>query len=309
MDERLREAFGDVRASDALKNRTKTYLAGEIAKREKRAAPAPVFRRLAPVLACLLLLVAGFGGYQFYFTPVAAIRVEINPSLELGVNRLGRVVSAKGLNEDGQALAGETDVRFLSYEEALEKLLASTRVASCMEQGETLSISVIGDDTARTDALLAGVESCTAGHRNVAYCAGSTEEAASADEAGLPMAKYLIYEEIRALDPAFSAQEAAGMTMRQLRDHLDALTSGTESGEDSGNAESSESASSSVGGNGYGNGAGNGEGAGNGAGSGNGYGYGAGNGSGTGAGNGAGNGAGAGNGYGYGAGHGGHHGA
>ena len=268
MDERLREAFGDVRASDALKNRTKTYLAGEIAKREKRAAPAPVFRRLAPVLACLLLLVAGFGGYQFYFTPVAAIRVEINPSLELGVNRLGRVVSA----------AGETDVRFLSYEEALEKLLASTRVASCMEQGETLSISVIGDDTERTDALLAGVESCTAGHRNVAYCAGSTEEAASADEAGLPMAKYLIYEEIRALDPAFSAQEAAGMTMRQLRDRLDALTSGTESGEDSGNAESSESASSSVGGNGYGNGAGNGTGAGNGAGSGNGYGYGAGHG-------------------------------
>ncbi len=99
-------------------------------------------RRLAPVFACLLVLLLGFAGYQAAFVPVAAIRVEINRAVELGVNRLGRVVSSSGLNEDGEALAEEENVWFLPYGEAIDRLLENSRVANCLAQGETVSIGV-----------------------------------------------------------------------------------------------------------------------------------------------------------------------
>ncbi len=270
MDERIRDAFEGVRAGDALKSGTKAYLAREIAKREARRAPS--VRRLAPVFACLLVLILGFAGYQAAFVPVAAIRVEINPAVELGVNRLGRVVSSSGLNEDGEALAQEENVWLLPYEEAIDRLLANSRVADCLAQGETVSIGVVTDDEDEAASLLAGVESCTAGRSGVACCAVGGEEAALAAEAGLPLAKYGVYEEILALDPSFTAEEAASMTMRALRERLLSLTEG--SGEDGGSDMEAETPSGGGAGNGYGSG----NGAGNGTGNGTGNGYGAGNG-------------------------------
>ena len=225
MDERVREAFGAVKAGDALKNRTKSYLAREIAKREKRRAPA--VRRLAPVFACLVVLLLGFAGYQLAFVPVAAIRVEINPAVELGVNRFGRVVSSEGLNEDGEALAQEENVWFLPYEEALGRLMENSLVADCLARGDTLSIGVVSDDEDEAGALLAGVESCTAGRRGVACCAVDGEEAGHAAAAGLSLAKYGVYEQIRALDPSFTAEEVASLTMRELTERLAALSGGT----------------------------------------------------------------------------------
>ena len=278
MDERLHGAFGSVRADEALKDRTKAFLAREIARRERRSA-LPV-RRLAPVLACLLLLLVGFGGYQFYFTPVAAIRLEINPALELGVNRLGRVVSSQGLNEDGEALAQEVDVRFLPYEEALERLMADSRVEEPLEAGALLSIEVIGDDETGTGEILAAVETCTAGSGNVSCCAGSAGEAAEAAEHGLTLSRYRLYTAIRALDPSFTAEEAAALTMRELRGRLAALEGGASS-ENGGSAGAGQGN-----GPGDGTGAGTGQGSGPGDGAGQGYGPGDGTGMGTGAGHG-----------------------
>ena len=112
------------------------------------------------------------------------------------------------------------------------------------------------------------------------------EEAALAEEAGLPLAKYGVYEEILALDPSFAAEEAASMTMRALRERLLSLTEG--SGEDGGSDMEAEAPSGGGAGNGYGAGSGYGQGAGEGNGSGNGYGNGHGAGNGDGNGNGRG---------------------
>lgn len=306
MDERLHDALGSVRADEALKSRTKEFLAGKIAGRADRRA-APALRRLAPVLACLLVLLAGFGGYELYFTPVAAIRLEINPALELSVNRLGRVVSSQGLNEDGEALAREVGVRFLPYEEALGRLMESSRVEEPLQQGEVLSIEVIGDG-GETGEILAGVESCTENRRNVSCCAGSAEEAAQAAEYGLSLAKYQMYEEIQALDPSFTAEEAASLTMRGLRELLASLQDGggTASGDSTGNGSGGYGTGAGYGpGDGSGNGSGGpGNGAGCGPGDGSGSGSG-GNGMGCGPGGGSGSGSGGtGNGTGYGPGNG-----
>ena len=47
-------------------------------------------------------------------------------------------------------------------------------------------------------------------------------------ELGLPLGKYHAYEELHALDPSITPEEAAGMTMRELRDRIDACQDGDE---------------------------------------------------------------------------------
>jgi len=92
MDERIRDAFASIHAGEELKESTRAVLEQA---RTRRRRPA---RALAAAVACLVLLVVGIGGYQFYFTPTSVLSIDINPSLELGVNRFDKVVSVHSYN-------------------------------------------------------------------------------------------------------------------------------------------------------------------------------------------------------------------
>ena len=78
MQDRIRAAFDSVHAEDALKERTRRFLAGKT--RNYAHGPAPAYRRLAPVLACFLFLLLGLGGYWLYFLPTSYISIDVNPS-------------------------------------------------------------------------------------------------------------------------------------------------------------------------------------------------------------------------------------
>ena len=219
MDERLKEAFGQVRAEDSLKAATRARLAAARAGR-KRSAPR---YWLAAAVACLALLVAGIGGYQFYFTPTTILSIDINPSLELGVNRFDKVVTVQGWNEDGQALADSLELRFLDYQEALGVLIGCRSIADRLAQGQLLSITVVGEDQVQSDRLLAGAEACTAGQENVRCGHGDAQTLEEAHHAGLSMGKYQAFLELQALDPNVAPEDVAGLTMRQIRDWIDRL--------------------------------------------------------------------------------------
>ena len=117
----------------------------------------------AACAACMLMTI---GSLWLYFTPAAYISVDVNPSVELTVNRFDRVISLKGLNDDGAALAEDLNVRFLEYTEALEQVLNSDTIADLLSQEETVSITVAGADEARTAEMLSQVSACAAGRGN-----------------------------------------------------------------------------------------------------------------------------------------------
>ena len=89
MDERIRRAFGAVRADEDLKEKTLAALA----ERRSRSAPR---RPLAAALAALALAVLTAAGGLAYATPAAAVSVDADASVELAVNAFGRVVGVNG---------------------------------------------------------------------------------------------------------------------------------------------------------------------------------------------------------------------
>ena len=175
--------------------------------------------------ACLAVLVV-LGGWRVYFTPTASVSIEINPWVELSVNRFDRVIAVSGRNDEGAALAEELDLRFLSCDEAIQTVLADTEVAALLAENAVMDIAVTGADEAQCGRLLSQAESCTAGWGSVhCYHAGS-EEAAAAREAGLSLGKYRMYQALRALDPAITAEEVRDMTMSRLQALLEDLSGG-----------------------------------------------------------------------------------
>lgn len=219
MDERLKNAFAQVRAGEELEENTRACLARARAGRRRRPAA-----RLAAAAACLVLLLAGLGGYRFYVTPTSVLSVDINPSLELGINAFDKVVSVQAWNDDGQDLADSLELKYLDYRQALEQLVASQAVADRLAQGQLLSITVAGEDEAQCQRLLAGAEACTAGQGNVQCRHGDASDLEQAHHAGLSLGKYEAFLELQALDPSVTADDVSGMTMREIRDRIAALT-------------------------------------------------------------------------------------
>lgn len=70
--------------------------------REKCPALWKPLSGVAGLAACLCLVF--FGYYQPNFVPYGALRIQINPDVELTLSRTDRVLELEGLNADGRVL-------------------------------------------------------------------------------------------------------------------------------------------------------------------------------------------------------------
>lgn len=227
------------------------------ARRRTNGFRAFSFRRLAAaVAACLVLAAVGFGGFA-YATPTARVGIDVNPSLELGVNRFGLVVETKALNDDGRALLEAVSLNGLTYADALATLTESDAFAPYTQEDSYIEISVATNNEAQAERLRTESDA----RLQQLPCHGSchaVDEATSkaAAAAGMGAGRYQAALELMELDPSVTLEECATLSMRELRDRIAAIT-----------GEPSETT-----GEGHGSGNGAGHGAGHGAGQGAGHG-------------------------------------
>lgn len=218
-------ALDAVHADEALRQHTRQFVQDRLARRQR---PGRRMRR-AVCAACACLAVLLLAGCGVYFTPTAVIGVDVNPSLELTVNRFDRVIRVSGRNEDGQQLADSLTLLHQTYTRAVEQVLESPAVQNCLAQDGALSLAVVEIDPGQGEAILQYLNDCTAGQENALCCALAPEEAQQARQLGLPYGKYRAYQEVLAYTDAYSPEEIAAMTMRQIRDLL-ARLQGEETG-------------------------------------------------------------------------------
>ena len=210
-EEEIRAAFDRVRADRALKERTLAAVAARTSPPARRTR----VRRMAAALASFLLVLLGAGGYLVYFTPTAAVSLEGDSGLSLSVNRFDRVIGVSSYGGAEEALTEE--LTNLDCARAVEQVLSGGALGSGTEPVE---LTVTGDDPDQSQELLERVSACAAHYENVHCSSGSSEEAAQAQAAGLPLGKYRLFVELQALDPSVTAEDVQGMTMSELRQRL-----------------------------------------------------------------------------------------
>ena len=224
MREKIKQAFDQVQAEDGLKHSTSEYIFYKT--RGYTQTKAVNYKRVLSVAACLLLLF--LGGRQFYFIPTVKISIDINPSMELGVNRFDRIVSVEGYNDDGKNLADELDIKFMDYKEAVDRIMENREVEALLSRNEIMTISVAGKNEVQSTEILSNIESCTEAQKNTHCYYASSEEVEQAHEAGLSHGRYRAFLELRELDSDITAEELQNMSMREIWDMIEEL-SGNES--------------------------------------------------------------------------------
>lgn len=185
--------------------------------------------------ACLVLLAGSLGLWHAYREPVAFIGIDVNPSIELGVNCFDIVVEARPLNDDGRVLLDQVSLTGRPYRQAIDELAASAAFAPYADAGSLVEVSVASADAALADRLSAQTDAALAPLPCDHACATvDAEVRAQADAAGMGMARYQAAQELIALDPTATLDECAALTMRELRDRIDACAGhGSESSDDS----------------------------------------------------------------------------
>lgn len=219
---KLKEIFNQVQAEEELKDNAKVFVEKKTQGYTRVKSSKRRYRICAAVCACLLCMLVG--RRWLYFTPTAEISIDINPSLELSINRFDRVISVDGYNDDGRALAAALDVKFMNYADAIERILVDKSVVVLLSNNEVMTITVTGPDEIQSSKILSDVEACTAKHKNAHCYFANAEEVAAAHELGLSYGKYRAYLEIQTLDPNISPETVQGMTMREIRDLIDSLS-------------------------------------------------------------------------------------
>lgn len=123
----------------------------ETKKKKKRWAP------LAAAACLALVLVGGGGGYYYYSANNAVaslVSLDVNPSIQLEVNKNEKVLSATPMNDDGAEILDGMDLKGTQADVAMYAIIGSLLQHGYVDElANSILITVEDDDKARGEKL------------------------------------------------------------------------------------------------------------------------------------------------------------
>ena len=157
-ENRIGKAFDCVRASEELKASTKEFLRDarqlEQGRSKNRGLSRPAFRLALSAAGAMLTVFLCIGAYAMLWMPVAYVSIDLNPSLELTLNRLDRVIGVEAYNEDGQGILEGVSVKGMRYGDAIESIVGSEGMQPYLTWDAALTFTVATDSAPREEQML-----------------------------------------------------------------------------------------------------------------------------------------------------------
>lgn len=186
-------------------------------------------RRLVGLAACLCLLAGGVWGVQDYRTNHrvdAVVSLDVNPSVEIQVNRKDRVMKVIPLNEDGKIIVGEMDFSGSDLDVAVNALIGSMLQNGYLsELANSILISVDNENSARGAALqqhltaevnrLLQTENFTGAVLSQTVTPNE-ELKKQAEQYGITKGKAQLIAEVMAGNPLYTFDDLAPLTINEL---------------------------------------------------------------------------------------------
>jgi hypothetical protein len=237
---KLKDAFEAIRAEDALKASTTRFLQAEIQKAAAKKRPAGIRTAIASA-ACVVLIFFGVLSYNSYFTVTAFLDFDINPSIELSVNRFGRVIEAYAYNGEGEQILSEANLKHKTYQDATRLIVDAAVGGGYLRDEAMISVTLQTDNTSKESQMLMSVESSMAAAVSEHHIAPQAEifpvSAEMRNEAhgqNISPAKYLAILELQKIDPAATVDSCRDHSIGEIREltrEHHGSTGETESGE------------------------------------------------------------------------------
>ena len=141
----------------------------------------------------------------------------------MGINRLNRVVSVKGFNEDGEILAKKLDIRFMDYREALNSIMQTQKITELLDSGGLMSLCVVGRSRNKTQEMkiLSTLEEKTKTSLNT-YCHyADFKEVKEAHHQGLSYGKYKALMQLKKNYPEIQPENFRNIPMKDIHRMLE----------------------------------------------------------------------------------------
>lgn len=103
-----------------------------------------IYKKISTIAASFIILAMLSTGVYAYYTPYSYVSVDINPSMELYVNRFDRVIGVHAFNEDAQKLlATSASIKNKGIDAALEQILDSAADKGYLKENEENSVMIV----------------------------------------------------------------------------------------------------------------------------------------------------------------------
>jgi len=179
------------------------------------------------IAACVVVLLFGMsiGGYAYYKTPVAYLSLDINPSVELGVNALNYVVSATGYNTDGKTILDGQNVINFNVKDAVNKLVKSASDKGFIASDGSTIVSVISETKNLSTASMLenyaeqGVNEAIKSTGEIVVVYKDNVDISKRDEAkkfGITPGKLNLIQELQVLDPTITIDKYKDATVTEI---------------------------------------------------------------------------------------------
>ena len=215
MDDKIKDALGVIQADQRLKRMTKARIRSATFDYGRAMARIQARRRRVAALAASAVLC--IGGAGLWFRPVKRIGLDINPSVEIRVNALDRVIALEGLNPDGEKLAAALDVAGMDYGDAMGRIMVSDELGVYLDAGNLLSITVSGRGAEQTLKQVVCRAYAVAEDEQVFYILADDATVRAAKAEGLSVVQYEALTALRQSDPAVTAEDVRSLTMTEIR--------------------------------------------------------------------------------------------
>ncbi len=216
---KIYDAFDHIQADARLKEGTKQFLR-ERNRGKSRQGYHQVMKYAVSAVCGLLLLVMGGVGTSWILRPVSYVSIDVNPSIELALNRFDRVVSAEAYNAEGEEILDGLPLKWKKYTEAIDTVIGSEGMRLYLTDTSQLVLTVVAD-SANEAKLTEGVKACTS---HVEGSCHSTQadinEAPQAHENGISCGKYKAYLELSQYDSSITLEECRRMSMEEIWERL-----------------------------------------------------------------------------------------
>ena len=183
-------------------------------------------KKIALALSVGVILSLAGGGYAYAKTPVAYVSMDINPSVELGVNAFDKVVSVEAYNEDGEKILEGTDLVNADVEKAVSTVISNAISEGYIKEDGLSAIEITTstdkDDVAtKLDESLKEIAEETLNDNNV-EAEVETQKVALVrrDEArklGITPGKLNLIQKLQELDPTINVEDYKTSSIKDIQ--------------------------------------------------------------------------------------------
>lgn len=107
------------------------------------------------VAACLCMIVLAGGTYTYQNGKVdSVIGIDVNPSVELSVNRKNKVLSAKALNQDAEKIMQDMDLKGVDLNVAVNAVIGSLVTHGYLDDLDNAILVTVSNDSIRKASML-----------------------------------------------------------------------------------------------------------------------------------------------------------